>query len=136
LVSAVDSSAIVSWIVREPGSEVFGQVLSSEDLLLGWPTAFEIRRVLAGKRLAHARSLADHVLDLPNVTLVSFDERHYRAAEYGFEHFGKGKGNPPVLNLGDCFSYAVAKVADSPLLFRGRDFGRTDLKRHPASIAD
>jgi len=28
---------------------------------------------------------------------------------------------------GDCFSYALAKQLDLPLLFKGEDFGQTDI---------
>ncbi|MBI5441864.1 MAG: type II toxin-antitoxin system VapC family toxin [Deltaproteobacteria bacterium] len=31
------------------------------------------------------------------------------------------------LNIGDCCSYALAKLSDEPLLFKGSDFGKTDL---------
>ncbi len=40
--------------------------------------------------------------------------------------FGKGR-HPAALNFGDCMTYAVAKVANMPLLFIGGDFGQTDL---------
>jgi len=40
--------------------------------------------------------------------------------------FGKGR-HPAGLNLGDCFSYALARVLDEPLLFKGDDFPRTDV---------
>jgi ribonuclease VapC len=32
------------------------------------------------------------------------------------------------LNFGDCFSYALAKLRDEPLLFKGNDFAQTDLR--------
>ena len=32
-----------------------------------------------------------------------------------------------ALNFGDCLSYAVAKLAEMPLLFIGEDFAQTDL---------
>lgn len=32
-----------------------------------------------------------------------------------------------VLNFGDCFSYALAKFYDIPLLFNGNNFSKTDL---------
>jgi len=35
---------------------------------------------------------------------------------------------PAKLNLGDCFSYALAKSLNAPLLFKGDDFGRTDVQ--------
>jgi ribonuclease VapC len=31
------------------------------------------------------------------------------------------------LNFGDCFSYALAKALDEPLLFKGDDFRKTDI---------
>ncbi len=40
--------------------------------------------------------------------------------------FGKGR-HPAALNFGDCFSYALAKLRDEPLLFKGDDFSKTDL---------
>lgn len=39
-----------------------------------------------------------------------------------------GRGTPAGLNLGDCFAYALAKEMDAPLLFKGNDFGQTDLR--------
>lgn len=41
--------------------------------------------------------------------------------------YGKGRGHPAQLNFGDCFSYAMAKAADVPLLYIGDDFARTDI---------
>ncbi len=40
---------------------------------------------------------------------------------------GKGR-HPAGLNLGDCFAYALAKARNEPLLFKGDDFARTDVK--------
>jgi ribonuclease VapC len=41
-----------------------------------------------------------------------------------------GKGNHPArLNLCDCAAYALAKSLDAPLLFKGNDFARTDIRR-------
>jgi ribonuclease VapC len=32
-----------------------------------------------------------------------------------------------VLNFGDLFAYALARSLPAPLLFKGNDFGRTDI---------
>jgi uncharacterized protein with PIN domain len=41
---------------------------------------------------------------------------------------GAGKGRHPAgLSLGDCLTYAVARLAGRPLLFAGGDFAKTDL---------
>jgi ribonuclease VapC len=46
----------------------------------------------------------------------------------GFDRFGRGSGHPARLNYGDCFSYALARVLDAPLLFKGDDFVHTDIR--------
>lgn len=44
-----------------------------------------------------------------------------------FSRYGKGRGHPAQLNFGDCVAYALAKAADVPLLYVGKDFAQTDL---------
>ena len=51
------------------------------------------------------------------------------AAYAAFVAFGKGSGHPAGLNFGDVFSYALAKVRNLPLLFKGDDFSQTDIAR-------
>lgn len=96
---------------------------------------FELRTVLSAKRFANAGDIVNRFLDAPNITTIAFDGRHYRAAEHALEHYGKGR-HPASLNMGDCFSYAVSAVNKAPLLFKGQDFGKTDLKLHPESSVD
>jgi ribonuclease VapC len=36
-------------------------------------------------------------------------------------------GHKAGLNFGDCFAYALAKTAGEALLFKGNDFGHTDI---------
>lgn len=51
-----------------------------------------------------------------------------RLARLAYARFGKGVGDPPVLNLGDCLSYGIAMAEREPLLFKGDDFARTDVE--------
>ena len=48
-------------------------------------------------------------------------------ARQGYSDYGKGR-HPANLNLGDCFSYALAKSTGEPLLFKGKDFCQTDIQ--------
>jgi ribonuclease VapC len=48
-------------------------------------------------------------------------------ARKAFRKYGKGMKNPAQLNFGDCFAYALAKETGEPLLFKGSDFGHTDI---------
>ncbi|MBO9127723.1 MULTISPECIES: type II toxin-antitoxin system VapC family toxin [unclassified Rhizobium] len=129
---AVDTSVIIAIAADEPEAEVFRPLLGREPVIIGWPTLLEVRMVLTGKGFASAAKMIKQLAETPNVTTVVFDEKHYRAAEDAFERFGRGR-HVAALNMGDCFSYAVATLAKAPLLFKGHDFGRTDLKLHPAS---
>jgi ribonuclease VapC len=61
-----------------------------------------------------------------SIETVAFDEGHASVALDAYSRFGKGR-HPAALNFGDCCTYAVASVADEPLLCRGNDFGQTDL---------
>lgn len=89
------------------------------------PTLLETAIVL-NKRgvLAEIRSL---LADL-TVEIVAFDESLAWRAFAAHQRFGKGN-HPAGLNFGDCFSYALAVSRDAPLLFKGEDFAKTDVRR-------
>lgn len=55
---------------------------------------------------------------------VTVEQAHL--ARQAFLDFGKGR-HPAGLNFGDCFAYALAKSTGEPLLFKGKDFRRTDI---------
>ena len=54
-------------------------------------------------------------------------EAQAHLARDAYRDFGKGSGHPARLNFGDCFAYALARDTGEPLLFKGDDFGQTDL---------
>lgn len=58
---------------------------------------------------------------------VSVDGAQVNLAISGFRAYGKER-HPAGLNIGDCFSYALAKALDEPLLFKGNDFALTDIR--------
>ena len=53
---------------------------------------------------------------------------HAELARTAHRRFGRGSGHPARLNFGDCFAYALAKATGEPLLFKGEDFGHTDIR--------
>ncbi|OCP18235.1 MULTISPECIES: type II toxin-antitoxin system VapC family toxin [unclassified Ensifer] len=128
----IDTSAVLAIVLGEPEAESFKAVLRQETIVVGWPTLFETRIVLAAKGFKNAADIVARLAETPNVTAVPFDGKHFAAAEQAYERYGKGR-HPAGLNMGDCFSYAVAATAKAPLLFKGNDFGQTDVACHPAS---
>jgi ribonuclease VapC len=131
-VIALDTSVIVAIVLDEPEAEAFKAALRQDEIIIGWPTLFETRTVLAAKRFSNPGDIVARFSEAPNITAVAFDKKHYHAAEQALERYGKGR-HSASLNMGDCFSYAVAAIAKAPLLFKGHDFGQTDLKLHLAS---
>lgn len=69
----------------------------------------------------------DKLLDDTKTRICAFDDEIGRLAVDAFARYGKGRGHPAQLNLADCLSYACAKEHCLPILFKGRDFSRTDL---------
>jgi ribonuclease VapC len=67
-----------------------------------------------------------------HVEPVTYDQA--RIAREAYRDFGKGSGHRAGLNFGDCFAYALAKSTGEDLLFKGNDFGHTDIT--PALPAD
>jgi ribonuclease VapC len=63
-----------------------------------------------------------------HVAIERVTETQARIARQAYRDFTKTSGHPAKLNFGDCFSYALAKSKGEPLLFKGQDFSRTDVK--------
>ena len=124
----LDTSAIVSIVLKEPGYELIAQrVHGAEVVILSAPAALETAIVLSSKLKRDSRPLLTELFRKMNVEIVDFTEIHFEAAVSAFLRFGKGR-HPAALNFGDCMSYALAKVSGLPLLYSGADFARTDVQ--------
>ncbi len=66
-------------------------------------------------------------LRLAGIRIVALAPEACDGALDAFSRFGKGRGHPAQLNMGDCFAYAVAKAHGTPLLYKGEDFAATDI---------
>ena len=62
------------------------------------------------------------------VAVQSIQPETAHVALEAFARYGKGRGHPARLNLGDCFAYAQAKVGGASLLYKGEDFSKTDIE--------
>jgi ribonuclease VapC len=127
----VDSSALVAIFMRENGHDrLIDAVAEVGQAAVGAPTLVEAGIVLSVRMRSDALPLLTRFLLDLGIAVVPFGEDHWREALGAFQRFGKGK-HPASLNLGDCFSYAVASLADQPLLCVGDDFRKTDLRILP-----
>jgi ribonuclease VapC len=124
----VDTSALVAVVVRERGYEAILTKLTAPAAVagIGTPTVAELGIVLSARLRIDARSHVAELLDRLDIAEVPFGEVHWREAVDAYWRFGRGR-HPASLNFGDCLSYAVARLANEPLLFVGDDFAATDL---------
>jgi ribonuclease VapC len=124
----LDTSAIVAIVRQEDGYERLEDAIATfPEAGAGTPTLTEAGIVLTTKFGTRGRALLVHFLDVTAVMPVPFEAAHWRQAVLAHVRYGKGR-HPARLNLGDCLTYAVAKLADEPLLTLDPGFAHTDLE--------
>ncbi|UZN03934.1 type II toxin-antitoxin system VapC family toxin [Cellulomonas sp. S1-8] len=131
----VDTSAVVAILLGEPGAdELVRSVLADPRPRMSAPTFVELSAVVAQKGAPQQRRRVESLLERLGIEVVAMTPEHARIAADAYRELGRGSGHPARLNLGDCFSYALATEQDEPLLFVGDDFSHTDLR--PARARD
>lgn len=128
----VDTSALIAIFRQEADAERFARCIGEDDQpCISAASVLETSMVLKGlKRISaiQAEQWLDELLDEAGMFVAPVTEAQSRIARDAHLQFGKGGGHPAQLNFGDCFAYALAKSLDAPLLFKGEDFARTDVK--------
>ena len=128
----VDASAIVAVLTREPDADLLLSTLETAGPAETTPVA--VYEAVLGVSRKRQRSVAEaeaHVRDFLEAAGVSVQPIQPETAHVALEAFaryGKGRGHPARLNLGDCFIYAQAKVGGASLLYEGEDFSKTDIE--------
>jgi ribonuclease VapC len=125
----IDSSAIVAIVRLEPEAEAMSQAIEEAPSVSMSAAAFLETSIVIGRfRDPLLTARCDALLERTGVAIVPFDEEQARIARQAYRDYGRGSGHRANLNFGDCFTYALARVKREPLLFKGDDFGHTDLR--------
>ena len=130
----LDSSILVGIIKGEPDSESLLDLIAAEDCAIGAPTLVEARCWCAINLRSRTSRWLEEFVRTQSVSIVPFTRDMADVASQTFATFGRASGHPARLNFGDCLTYAVSAILRAPLLFKGADFGHTDVMTHPASI--
>jgi ribonuclease VapC len=129
----VDTSALLAILQNEPERRIFNEAIeAAEARLLSTASYVETSIVLESRYGAEGVRDLDHLIARAQITLEAVNVEQARLARDAFRKYGKGR-HPAGLNFGDCFSYALSRSLDQPLLFKGNDFPRTDVECHEAS---
>ena len=125
---AVDTSAIIAILRAEPEERQFTDaIIDADAACMSAVSLQESSMALAGQRgSAGVWEPLDELIRRLALEIVPHDVEPVRIAREAFLRFGKGR-HPAALNFGDCASYALARARGVPLLFKGRDFTRTDI---------
>lgn len=128
----LDSSAIVAVICREPGyEELLQKIALARTVAVGAPTVAETQMVveikLGTRRGRDGAALVDQFLAEIQALIIPFARNHLSVFFEAFRRYGKGR-HPARLNMGDCFTYAIAKTAGMQVLYVGEDFKHTDIE--------
>lgn len=124
----IDTSAIIAILRREPEHARFSVILDGSSVnRISAGTLVEAYMVVDRWKDPLLSSRFDDILDRFSVHIEPVTPDQARIARQAFRDYGRGSGHPANLNFGDCFSYALARATREPLLFKGRDFSRTDL---------
>ena len=123
----VDTSAIVAILFNEADARTYAQAIARADSCrVSAATFVETAIVVESQTKDSGSRQVDAFFRRAGITIEPVTEEHAHLARQAFTDYGKGR-HPAGLNYGDCFSYALAKATGEPLLFKGKDFSKTDL---------
>lgn len=123
----VDTSALLAILFGEPEADTFTVLISAAPApRMSAASYIEAALQMDGLGVPALANQLDALIDRLGLVLAPVTLDQARSAREAGRRFGKGR-HPAALNFGDCFSYALAKSAGEPLLFKGDDFSRTDI---------
>jgi ribonuclease VapC len=123
----IDTSALLAVLLNEAERQRFlDLILEAERRLLSAATAVEAGIVLEYRSSPTAVREFDLFLYQAGIEIVSFDANQADRARMAYRKYGKGR-HPAALNLGDCFTHALATVSGEPVLAKGNEFERAGL---------
>jgi len=124
----VDTSAMIAILRGERDAAAMAEALQrAETCRMSAVTYVETAVVTDSNRNPVLSRRLDELLRDAEIQVESVTPRQAEIARYAYRDFGKGR-HRAGLNLGDCFAYALAKETGEPLLFKGEDFGCTDIE--------
>jgi ribonuclease VapC len=125
----IDTSAIMAIVKDEPEAGAFATMLAGSPVnRISAATLVETSIVIDRSLPPSAHGRLDALLDRSAIEVEAVTAEQADLARAAHRRYGRGSGHPAKLNFGDCFAYALAKATGEPLLYKGDDFGHTDIR--------
>ncbi len=123
----VDTSAILAILFNEEDAALYAHAIARASVCrVSAATFVEVASVVEAQTKSSGSRQLDAFFRQAAIAIEPVTEGQAHLARQAFTDYRKGR-HPAGLNYGDCFSYALAKATGEPLLFKGKDFQRTDL---------
>ena len=124
----LDTSALVTILSDEPERRAFNLAIEKAAArFISAASLLELKMVLFARFGPQASNAVDAFIARADIRVEPVTAQSAEIAFDAFRRFGRGTGHPARLNYGDCFAYALAREKGALLLFKGRDFGQTDI---------
>jgi len=125
----IDTSAILALLFNEPEADDIEIAIDEDPVrLMSAAAGLEAAIVVEARLGAAGGREFDLLLHKTRIDLVAVTREQMEVGREAWRRFGRGH-HEANLNVGDCFSYALAAVSGEPLLFKGDDFSKTDIGR-------
>jgi len=123
----IDTSAIIAILFDEDDAMSYAKAITEADSCrISAATFVETAIVVEAQTRNNGGRQLDAFIRRAGIVIEPVTEEQAHIARQAFIDFGKGR-HTAGLNYGDCFSYALSKAAREPLLFKGKDFAKTDV---------
>lgn len=123
----VDTSALIAVLFNETDADTYASVMDAAERLKMSAANFVETSIVVATQTKHPGDLKlDALIRTLEIVIEPVTQEQAHIARQAYADFGKGR-HKAGLNFGDCFAYALAKATGEPLLFKGRDFDRTDV---------
>jgi ribonuclease VapC len=122
----LDTSAIVAVLFGERDASTYARAIAEAETCRMSAASFVEVAIVVDAQTRNGGRQFDAFMRRAAIAIEPVTEEQAHLARQAFADFGKGR-HRARLNYGDCFSYALAKATGEPLLFKGADFGKTDV---------
>ncbi len=124
----IDTSALVAILRAEDDASNMARAIEKAQVRrISAANFLETAVVIDASRDPVASRRFDELVEAAELRIEAVTSDQARIARDAYRDFGKGSGHKAGLNFGDCFAYALAKATGETLLFKGNDFGHTDI---------
>ena len=125
----LDTSAVSAIFFNEPEGDHFLQMIRDADRCrISAANIVELSMMIEGQLGPEGGRQLDMFFRRAEIVIEMVTVEQAHLARQAFLDFGKGR-HAAQLNFGDCFAYALAKATGEPLLYKGMDFSRTDIRK-------